>query len=126
MWFSFPPHFSVFVVAVDCPLALQLLVLETGIHKNERFLLDSGQDSGNHRICDCRDHLAHPFRFTEGKLRLWGDVPVSLAGEASRAHREFPRLWRAELQQDFSWKVGSPSCSLCWNRRTLSLSGQIP
>lgn len=89
------------------------------------FCWGPAKDFGNDRICVCRDHLAHPFRSTEGKLRLWDDVIVSLAGKALKVHEEFPRLRCAELHQAVSWKAGSPSCYLYQNRRTLSVSGQI-
>lgn len=54
-----------FVAVVDCPLALQLLVLETGMKKMKDFCWSPAEDSGNYRICDCRDYLPHSLNFTE-------------------------------------------------------------
>lgn len=124
MWFSSPLHFSGFG---DCQVALQFLVLETGINKSERFLLESRRRLWNHGISDCRDHLAQTPSFTEEESEAC-EVTELFSHRQARPgelnHKDFTRLRCSVSHRVFGWKVGSLYCT-CVETKRPSLSGQI-
>ena len=64
------------------------------------------KEFGNHRICYYRDHLAHPFRLTEGKLRLQGDAILSPAVTSREFTRSFQGCGVLSCIKTFIGKLG--------------------